>query len=405
MEKGIKMAVYPVKNKVYQTVLDVVKYALFDVPFDMERVDDWPEVYAEMKRQTIVGLLWKAEEKIPRHDDEKEKWKREKYQIISKNLRLLKVQDQTLELLQAAEIQAVIIKGAAAAVYYPDPVIRMMGDIDILVESGRHDDAVSLLRENGYQIMSQSGRHTELLKDGVEVEVHVGSLQLLDESRRSEFDALIYGGFACKQYAAIEGHRFPMLSTTHNGLVLLNHMQYHIGAGMGLRQVIDWMEYVYANLDDGTWENGFGELADEFGLKSLAVVATKTCKLYLGLPEEMAAWCDGGEEKYCQLLVEDILDCGNFGRKKTVSRRIRNYLSRGYGAKDIVNSLQAQGKNNWAAAKKNKAAHSFAWLYQGCAYLKRALVEEKDVRGLLLAFSKGKQRKALMRTLGIQKEK
>ena len=92
-------------------------------------------------------------------------------------------------------------------------------------------------------------------------------------------------------------------------------------------------------------------------------------------------------------------------RQTIVSRRIRNFLSRGYGAKDMAALLQSQGDKNWAAAKKNKAAHSFAWLYQGCTYLKRALVEEKDVRGLLLAFSKGKQRKALMRTLGIQKEK
>lgn len=399
------MTVYPVKNKVYQTVLDVIKYSLFDIPFDIGQVDDWLEVYAEMKRQTIVGLLWKVEEKIPHHDGERERWKREKYQIISNNLRLLKVQDQTLALLHAAGIQTVIMKGTAAAVYYPHPVIRMMGDIDILVEPGCHDDAVSLLCENGYQIMSRSSRHTELLKDGVEVEVHVGSLQLLDESRRSEFDALIYDGFAGKQYASIENHRFPMLAATHNGLVLLNHMQYHIGSGMGLRQVIDWMEYVCANLDDETWENGFSELADGFGLKSLAVIATKMCKLYLGLPEEMATWCDGGEEKYCKLLMEDILDNGNFGRKKTVSRRIQNFLSRGFGAKDIVVTLQRQGDNNWAAAKKNKAAHSFAWLYQGYTYLKKALVKEKDVRGLFLAFSKGKQREALMRTLGIWKEK
>ena len=59
-----------------------------------------------------------------------------------------------------------------------------------------------------------------------------------------------------------------------NGLVLLDHVRYHLQGGLGIRQIIDWMMFVHANLNDETWETGFAQLARGAGLETLAVTMT-----------------------------------------------------------------------------------------------------------------------------------
>ena len=66
-----------------------------------------------------------------------------------------------------------ILKGAAAAVYYPDPAGRAMGDVDFLVPRERYEDALHLMTEQGYRQFSEGERHAEFMKDGVEFELPV----------------------------------------------------------------------------------------------------------------------------------------------------------------------------------------------------------------------------------------
>ena len=49
-----------------------------------------------------------------------------------------------------------ILKGAAAAGYYPDPAGRAMGDVDFLVPRERYEDALHLMTEQGYDECSKT---------------------------------------------------------------------------------------------------------------------------------------------------------------------------------------------------------------------------------------------------------
>lgn len=82
-------------------------------------------------------------------------------------------------LLHSRGIRVTLLKGAAALAtdLYPDPGIRMLGDLDILVPHNRAEEAWTLLRESGLERIDDDDHYHHLpglfeLKSGVAVEIH-----------------------------------------------------------------------------------------------------------------------------------------------------------------------------------------------------------------------------------------
>jgi hypothetical protein len=59
-----------------------------------------------------------------------------------------------LEALSSAGVPAIVIKGAALGAYYPDPSLRLYGDIDIMVPGGQLDMAEQALYAQGYRCIT-----------------------------------------------------------------------------------------------------------------------------------------------------------------------------------------------------------------------------------------------------------
>lgn len=88
-----------------------------------------------------------------------------------------------LRLLHAANVPVVVLKGALlAATYYPDPALRPMADLDLLVHRDDVADAVELCRSCGYEAIEfypgfslEFGHHIHLVsrdRVGAAVEIH-----------------------------------------------------------------------------------------------------------------------------------------------------------------------------------------------------------------------------------------
>ena len=87
-------------------------------------------------------------------------------------MQILDEQTKLFQLFRDADIPMAIIKGCAAAMYYPAPLDRSMGDIDFVVPLERIDEANRLMTENGYQYMDTTQRHYDYAKNGTELEMH-----------------------------------------------------------------------------------------------------------------------------------------------------------------------------------------------------------------------------------------
>ena len=94
-------------------------------------LQDWQPVFEEMKLQTVAAL---PGEWLKNNLPIAKSWLN--YCALQQGqwVRVMHGQDQLITLLESHNIPCVIIKGAAAAMAYPHPSLRSMGDVDVLVK-------------------------------------------------------------------------------------------------------------------------------------------------------------------------------------------------------------------------------------------------------------------------------
>ena len=346
-------------------LLSLIKKSLFGIDYSLPSDVDWNAVFQEAQDQAVVGIVAPV---VP-HDCPYEieaKWNSAKNHQIAQQVRYWHAQDQLDKLLTENEIPYVILKGAAAAMNYPDPFRRSMGDIDFLVPPKLFERAKTLLLENGYiQNHEQNDRNIGLSKDHISFELHFR----FSYSDLNMEDVLL-NGLSHSERKTVENHSFYALPTVENGLVLLGHLWGHLHTGVGLRQVLDWMLFVHDNLNDELWNAVFSSLTKAYGLQKLAITTAHMSQKYIGLPDNYS-WYAKADETLCYDLLSQILHFGNFDRKsvnKTIADvKVQGALS-GIHRYGFFRLLQQRGEAHWEACHRHPWLKSFAWLYQLIRY-------------------------------------
>lgn len=315
-------------------------------------------------------------------------------------IRILFAQDEIVSLMSSADIPMAVLKGSAAAVYYPDPFLRTMGDIDFIVPAERFQEAVQLMQEHGYSMLNNTGekdeqnRHFTLRKDGITAELHHHF-----SSDGIDIERYVEAGLSCPESAVVEGHAFLMLPPLENGIVLLAHVAQHLKKDLGMRQVLDWMMYVDKVLTDDLWEHSFQKAANSCGLELLAVTMTRMCQLYLGLPTAIT-WCKEADPELAEDLLNNILQTGNFGHQYGSGSRVER-VSTEIQRFGLFPYLQIAGEYNWKTYHKHHWLKPFCWLYQVFRYAKQGVKAGRNGSQLSSDLSRAGSRYDLLTRLGI----
>ena len=388
-------------DAIIKTECALIRHEFFGGNISISEDVDWCAVYKEMRAQTVymLPLSWLEQHPL---DDEKlqTEWKYTALRDQTIGERLLQVQEELFQLLDAHEIEAVVLKGSAAGVAYPHPQLRLKGDIDILVKEDRFEEVARFLEENGY-IRPDDGicHHMHFKKDSVLIELHrslsTGAVSL----DRDYLHALLMRGLENRIVSAENGHTFFMLPALENGVVLLMHMIQHLQSGLGLRQVADWMMYVYRNVDDRFWEEAFRPMMDRLGTTAFACTVTHMCQIYLGLPETII-WCQQAEDDVCEKLFAYICDQGNFGRKLGQKDHEVRFLSDAHTPAAIMKRLQAGGLVHWRFAGEHRILRPFAWVYQ-CGRVGRILLSQRKLTKIRSDYQVAKERILLFKEIGM----
>ncbi len=387
-------------NTTQIALLEAIKASLFGTEPNYPADTDWAEVVKEAKAQTVLGIISPA---IPVKDVSVEMGK-------ATYMRLLFEQDKLIKLLDANDIPCVILKGFAAAQYYPKPHLRAMGDVDVLVPRDKFISAVKLLEENGYKyhhgktndgMILEEVRHVGYEKNGVEFELHHHF-----SSNGFDIDDILEKAIYKREYYDVDSYKIPMLPKIQNGLVLLGHINQHLAADdLGLRQIIDWEMFCCSVLDENLWQNEFAPIAEKAGLKRLAVNVTIMCIKYMGLKncEYMKKEKD---DDVSNLLLTMLFESGNFGSKKSpvlqnndgvVSHGIYNIKKNGF-----FPYFQDMGLRRWKLCKKYTFLKPFAWLYGIFRALYRGIQSTAKNGSIKKQMNKGNEKYELFEKIGIQ---
>ncbi len=346
------------------------------------------ETFIEMKKHAIETLPASILSSLKISAHLLGEWKQSILQVLTNNIQYRYFLSNL-----PITVPYAILKGVAAAQYYPTPDYRILGDIDIITHKNDYEKACNMLLENGFYENSSihneaTDRHRSFEKNGFTIEVHA-YFSIFNDVEKSVFlDNLIINNISST-------HILPDMI---NGLVLLAHIDQHFEQGIGLRQIIDWMMFVNQCLSDDKWDE-FAVLAKKVGLDKLAIVTTRMCELYMGLPERK--WAASADISLCRRLMDYILDCGNFGNKKPleyiVGQNVFSYISK---PKAIIKLMQERGMKHWKGAQRLPFLRPFAWLYQGNRYIVKGLSRSNATTKLKDEYKASKKRKALCNALG-----
>ena len=364
-----------------QMVFETIKLSLWGNAFAVTGQD----VYDELKRHAITVLPSPYLSSLELSPELAAEWKNDIIHQVSFYTQYC-IEQSKLPI----TVPYVILKGTSAAKYYPYPEYRTMGDIDIMTRHEDFDTACQQLVDNGYLIVDEIYKETELTKGGICIDIHRQFASLNNPEHVKYFDDLIIENID-------ETHELPDLI---NGLVLIEHINQHLEGGLGLRQIIDWMMFVDKCLPDEKWLE-FSEQAEKIGLDKLAIVCTRMCEIYLGLSAR--EWCSKADVKLCEQLMDYVMACGNFGNKKQSDSDIsENAFAYASSLKSGFNLLQRQGMINWDAAQRCRMLRPFAWIYQLFRYLSKGLKREQAASKIKAEYAAAKRKTAMLDALGVK---
>ena len=392
-------------NEIYLELFSLLSNSLLPGKCELHlAMEDCKTVFREMQAQSVAALpyAWLKEQQ-GRHSADYSPWITRCLQSQANWVKVMHGQARLLALLADHQIDCVILKGAAAAMAYPNPSLRAMGDVDFLVKRCDRNRTARLLEENGHTLeheKDESLHHYGYTKDGLSFELHwrIAIVRDSDEKLISRLEE----GITNREIRETGGFSFPVLPVELNGLVLISHINQHLRSGLGLRQIIDWMMYVNAlpNEPVDVWSEKLRPMLRDVGMEKLALCVTVMCQRCLGLQKNLAG-CETVDSKLCDELLEYVMEKGNFGRKSGETGRIASFSLNMSNPVRFFKRLQAGGMSRWKAARKHAVLRPFAWIYQIGYINKRLLKNGISPKKVAEQHTQGLRQRELIRALGL----
>ena len=282
-------------------------------------VDQWREVYQMAVKQTLVGVMFPALERLPEGmRPPKElllQWYMMKERIVKMNRLLNQRAVETERFFKQEGFKTCILKGQGIATLYQNPLLRTSGDIDIWLSGGRTKIYNFARSRVGLQGVTYQHIHYPLHKD-VEVEVHVipGHLFAPIENRKLQryFETCSEEQFMHKVELPEGVGAIHVPTDEFNRVYILLHIYGHLfGEGIGLRQVLD---YYYVLRQPATAESKARtvEVLRQLKMLRFAGAMMWVMQEVFGLEDEYLLVTPDAKEG--RFLLDEIMLAGNFGK-------------------------------------------------------------------------------------------
>lgn len=289
--------------------------------------DDWVVLYNEAEKQSLVGVLWNAIEKLPfeQHPPLEilMEWvgqtERIKYQNNLVNKRISEVS----LFFQNGGFRSTVLKGQGTALLYPEPEYRQSGDIDLWVEGDRNK-VLEYAKTYG-NISSIDIKHADFhCFDDVSVEIH---------SLPTWFYSPIVNNRLTKWISLVQNNQFNKkngfgVPTVKFSLVysLIHIYRHQFEEGVGLRQLMDYYYILMHSTEEERLE-AFSYLC-RFGMTRFVGAVMYVQNFFFHIDDTYLLCAPS--KKYGMKLLNGIIKGGNFGRHNDKNfHGIENRIQRG----------------------------------------------------------------------------
>lgn len=299
--------------------IDFLKYSIhedMEQPISVNDID-WKSLFDFMRKQASIGMMMHGMNKlkgvkIPREIIMQTFAYSE--QVRNSNKMLYEKSVEVVEQYRNAGFECCILKGQGNAVMYPDPYMRMPGDVDVWV-NGSREQIIQYVKQQ-YPQADIRYYHAEYHDGNVPVEAHFmpGIMNNPIYNRRLQQYYAAEQDAQCAHWVDLpDGQgKIPVPTSDFNMFFQLSHMMHHFfDEGIGLRQMLDYY-YVLKDLKAGDRRMEIEAKFDGLGLRKFAGAVMYVLQYCFGLEDDYLIV--SVDEKRGKTLMNVILKGGNFGQ-------------------------------------------------------------------------------------------
>ena len=249
-------------TKTEKQFLELYRSGIWEKPLNKDIFNDstdWEGIKELMIAQTVIGVCTNVISKLPAHLKPNQNIYFNLIMLTSNIEQANKGMNKLLiELFDACEklkIKAFLLKGQGVAQCYPNPLLRQSGDIDLFfLESNEYKKAVDELHKYFSVPMTDTdlnGVHALFICKDIVVELHGGIHGAINRKTMKNIMSWTKQIFAQKTplKCNIDEAKVVLPPVHFDALFIFLHaVRHYFGSAVGLRQLSDWMRYLYMPL-------------------------------------------------------------------------------------------------------------------------------------------------------------
>ena len=409
-------------NEVQNHLLLVIGAALFAKTVPTSTYDQIMPLIDESKAQAVYPLAFSVldsqlQEKLTA--EQYAEYSEEFFRYAIAGTQNFAEHGELHELMTANDMPYVAMKGLASAMYYPEPNLRSMGDVDFLVAKENVSQAGKLLESIGFAVdhgEEDDGIHIAYTRPPMSIwELHHSVNGIPNNEIGELINAEMDKTISTAETVEIDGATCRLPDKLHHGLIMLLHTASHLTSeGVGLRHLCDWVVFA-STLSDAEFREIFEKKLKRFGLWRFAQALTLLGIRYLGAPNRV--WTLEAVESHkldastLEGLMNDILSGGNFGTKdmnryreiKYISDRSEGTVGKSGIIRQGFKTMNEKVRRDYKALGKHKVLLPVGYLAEGGKYITLLLTGKRKSTGTKQMFKEAAERKRIYSSLKLFK--
>ena len=280
-------------------------------------ISDWKEVYCFFNKHKILGICSPLSYHVRIEQGVLLQWIGNIEQIKASSALLNQRTVELCLMLEEDGFRCCILKGQGNATMYPDPLLRMPGDIDVWIDADK--ERIDNYVRSKFPESKECFKHIKFpVFEDVEVDVHQTPLKFCHPKYNRRLQRWIAGmkEEQMSNRVRLTGTDSDIAIPTadFNAVYQLGHILIHLAdEGIGLRHMVDYYYVLkalrYKSIDQ---QEAVRKTLSELGMMRVAAAVMWVEHEVLGLPREYLL--TSPDERLGRLILEDILEGGNFGK-------------------------------------------------------------------------------------------
>lgn len=225
----------------YEYLLHLVSCAVNDLqPKEKPEGVSFLNVFTLGKAHEVANIAYLSVERLKAKPEKElyEEWKIYYYLAVQRDMRQRLAYEEITEALHKNRIRTLEAQGTVTKTLYPSSELRMMSDIDLIIDFENLEAAKGIMQSLGYSTsQKQEGEFDAVLEDGFLVEFHTEFFAEYMFNRKERYYEAINTPFS---HAVEESPMRYVLNDDYYFLFTVIHTIVHFEtAGCGIRRILD----------------------------------------------------------------------------------------------------------------------------------------------------------------------